>query len=198
MNKKQKKIQLVLILFGLFLIFATYFYYPYTKQIKLTENEPAQDDLGAIQKEKDSESTSFKNVEYKGFYDLTKPFIIKSEEAYMLNEEPNVIYMSKMHVILYLSDERIVHIKSDEGSYNKITYDCYFQKNVVADDGETQILAKNLDLLATENTAKIWGNVNLNYPTGSLKADNIDYNFETKYFKVSMFDDETIKMKVIK
>ena len=60
----------------------------------------------------------------------------------MLNEEPDVVYMSKMHVILYLSDERIVHIRSDEGKYNKITYDCYFQKNVVA-----MILTKNRDLL---------------------------------------------------
>ena len=198
MSKKQKKIQLFLVLFGLFLIFATYFYYPYMKRVKLAQNESTPDGLEIIQEEKDDESTSFRNVEYKGFYDLDKPFIIKSEQAYMLNEEPDVVYMSKMHVILYLSDERIVHITSDEGKYNKITYDCYFQKNVVAEDGETQILAKNLDLLATENTARIWGDVNLNYPAGSLKADNIDYNFETKYFKVSMFNNEAIKMKVIK
>ena len=102
-----------------------------------------------------------------------------------------------MHVVLYLNDGRIVNITSDEGRYNKITYDCFFEKNVIANDGETQILAKNLDLLATDNIVKIYNDVDLYYPTGSLQADMIDYDFETKYFKVSMFDDKDIKMKLI-
>ena len=55
-----------------------------------------------------------------------------------------------------------------------------------------------MDLLAINNSAKIYDNVTLNYATGYLKADKIDYDFETKYFKVSMYDEEQIKMKVIK
>ena len=195
MKKKQQKIQIILISIGLLLIFATYFYYPYINKIKLIEDQLTQKDLD---KTRDAERTFFKNVEYKGYYDLDKPFTIKSEEAYMLNEEPGVVYMTNMHVILYLTDGRIVNILSDQGKYNKLTYNCYFEKNVVASDGETQITARNLDLLATENSAKIYNEVNLNYPTGTLRADNIDYNFETKFFKVSMFNDKTIKMKVIK
>ena len=62
---------------------------------------------------------------------------------------------------------------------------------------KTQILAKNLDLLAADNIVKIYNDVDLYYPTGSLQADMIDYDFETKYFKVSMFDDKDIKMKLI-
>ena len=61
-----------------------------------------------------------------------------------------------------------------------------------------EILAKNLDLLATKDTVKIYNDVSISYPTGFLRADKIDYDFETKYFKVSMFDDKTIKMKLIK
>ena len=49
-----------------------------------------------------------------------------------------------------------------------------------------------------DNVLKIYNNVSLNYPTGTLQADKIDYNFETKYFKVSMFDDKSVKMKVLK
>ena len=52
--------------------------------------------------------------------------------------------------------------------------------------------------MATENSVQIYNNVKLDYNTGSLRADKIDYDFETKYFKVSMFNDEKIKMKVIK
>ena len=106
--------------------------------------------------------------------------------------------MQNMRVILYLKDGREINIVSDEGRYDKVTYDCFFEKNVRATDGETNIFAKNLDLLATENVVQIYNNVELMYPTGSLKADKIDYNFETKNFKVSMFNnEEKIKMKVI-
>jgi len=193
--KKQQKIQITLILIGLLLIFTTYFYYPYMSRTKLVEDQPAHENLESIQGD---ERTFFKSIEYKGFYDLNKPFTIKSEEAYMLNEEPDIVYMFNMEVILHLNDGRIVNITSDQGRYNKISYDCYFEKNVVANDGETQILAENLDLLATENSAKIYNNVNLDYPTGSLIADIIDYDFEAKNFKVSMFNNnEAIKMKVI-
>ena len=103
-----------------------------------------------------------------------------------------------MHVVLYLNDGRIVNITSDEGRYNKVTYDCFFEKNVKATDGETNIFAENLDLLGTINSVKIYNNVSIDYPTGSLIADKIDYDFETKHFKVSMYDDKAVKMKVFK
>ena len=196
MKKKQQKIQIILILIGLLLIFVTYFYYPYTERMKLVKDQPTQQDLERTHE--DNERTFFKKVEYKGYYDLNKPFTIKSENAHLLNEEPDIIYMTNMQVILYLSDERIVNITSDQGKYNKLTYDCYFQKNVTVNDGETQITAKNLDLLATEDSVRIYNKVNLIYPTGSLWADSIVYDFETKHFKLSMFDDKAVKMKIIK
>ena len=106
--------------------------------------------------------------------------------------------MTKMHVILYLDNGRIVNITSDKGKYNKVTHDCFFEENVRATDEETKILANNLELLATENSIKVYNNVVINYPTGSLYADKADYDFETKYFKVSMFDDTSVKIKVFK
>ena len=192
MTKKNQKIQFTLIFVGFLLILITYLYFPYIKKTDYVENKTSE---RIVEQE---EKTSFESVEYKGLYNLDKPFTIGSEKAYIMNEEPNVVYMTNMHVELHLADGRIVNIFSDEGKYNKETYDCFFEKNVRATDGETNIFAKNLDLLATENVVQIYNNVKLMYPTGSLKADKIDYNFETKNFKVSMFNDQPIKMKVIK
>ena len=137
-------------------------------------------------------------MEYKGLYDLNKPFIIKSEEAYILNEEPDIVYMYTMHIILHLSDGRIVNIISNKGRYNKKTHDCFFEDEVKATDGKTNIFADNLDLLATKNSVNIYNNVRLNDPSASLQADKVDYDFETKNFKVSMFEDKKIKMKVVR
>ena len=196
MKKQQKKIQITLILIGLLLIITTYFYYPYINKAKFDKNQPVQKDLDNVTDS--NQVTSFENVEYKGLYDLDKPFTVKSEKARMLNEEPDIMYMTNMHVILYLGDGRIVNIISNKGKYNKATYDCFFEEDVRATDGEVKIFAQNLDLLATKNFVEIYNEVSLNYPTGSLQADKIDYDFETKYFKVSMFDDKAVKMKVIR
>tara|TARA_Y100000590_G_scaffold240912_1_gene270924 strand:- start:415 stop:1002 length:588 start_codon:yes stop_codon:yes gene_type:complete len=192
---KQRRVQLILISVGLLLFCLTYLLYPSVKKNKIAENKSISENLN--QADSSDNSTTFENLEYKGLYNFDKPFKVKSEKAYILNEEPDIVYMDRMHVILYLGDERIINITSDKGRYNKVTYDCFFEINVKATDEDTVILAENLDLLATEDSIKVYNNVFLDHPTGDLRADKMDYNFETKYFKVSMFDDKAIKMKVI-
>ena len=181
---------------GLLLILLTYFYYPYMNKDKLLEDQFVLEDLEKTLD--DDKVTSFENVKYEGLFDLNKPFSIKSDKAYILDIEPDVVYMTDMHVTLHLQDGRIVNIISDRGRYNKITHDCFFEENVKATDGETIIFADNLDLLATEDFVKVYNKVRLKHPTGSIRADRIDYDFETKYFKVSMFDDKAVKMKVMR
>ena len=196
MKKKQQRVQLTLVFIGLLLFFLTYFFYPNINKDKLTKDQSIGknvDETAITDK-----TTTFESLEYKGLYNFDKPFKVRSEKAYILNEEPDIVYMDTMHVVMYLGDGRIVNITSDKGRYNKRTYDCFFEQNVKAADGSTIIFAENLDLLATENSVKIYNSVFLDYATGNLQADKIDYNFETKYFKVSMFDDKSIKMKVIK
>ena len=192
--KKKQKVQLILISIGLFLILLTYFYYPNINKDKLLKDHSVQKDL---KKTPDGDQfTTFESVEYEGLYDLDKPFSVKSENAYILDEDPNVVYMTDMHVILYLKKDKIVNIISNKGRYNKTTNDCFFEEDVKATDGETKIFAENLDLLATENFVKVYNKVRLNNPTGSLQADQIDYDFETKYLKVSMFDGKVVKMQI--
>ena len=108
------------------------------------------------------------------------------------------MYMENMRVLLYLADSRVVTIQSDFGKYNKNTYDLFFESNVTSTDGKTKIYSGNLELLATENVVKIFNDVIVNDVTGSLRADSVDYDFETRYFKISMFDEDRVKMKVIK
>ena len=67
--------------------------------------------------------TSFENLEYQGFYDIDKTFIVKSEKAHINKEEPDIVHMTNMHVVLYLTDGRVVNILSDKGTYNKSTYE---------------------------------------------------------------------------
>ena len=196
MKKKQQRTQLFLISIGFVLILLTYFYYPYVIKNKNAKDLVVNQDLK--KNVDDKKLNTFENVEYEGLYDFDKPFSVKSKSAYILNEDPDLVYMTNMHVILYLKGDRIVNIKSNKGKYNKATNDCFFEENVRATDGETKIFAENLDLIATENFVKVYNEVKLNNPEGSLVADKVDYDFETKYFKVSMFGDKSVKMKVIR
>ena len=98
MKKKQRRAQLALVTIGFILFALTYLYYPAINKSKLSENEPIIEDFE--QAPEDKEYTYFKNLEYKGIYDIDKPFKVNSEKAYILNEEPDIVYMQNMYVIL--------------------------------------------------------------------------------------------------
>ena len=192
MKKNQKRIQVILLFAGVLLILFTYFYPNIVKK-------DIEKDLSELPEVSEKNTTYFENLRYEGLFNLDKTFIVKSKKAYIDNEEPDIVHMTDMHVILYLKDGRIVNITSDSGKYNKINYDIFFNKNVYATDGETKIYSQYLEMLGNESAVKIYDDVNINYSTGSsLSADKVEYDFETKYLKVSMFDDKRIKMKVFK
>ena len=195
MTANRRIVQLSLISIGLFLILATYFLYPMFIKNKFLEEETVKENMIATD---DKESNTFERVEYKGIYDIDKQFKVKAEKAYILIKNPNVVYMTNMHVTLDMDDGRMIIITSDNGSYNKTSYDCFFENNVKAVDGETTVLSENLDLLASEDTAAVYNNVFLTNDKGSLRADKVYYDFDTKHYQVSMFNDKKVKIKLIK
>ena len=195
MTANKRIVQLSLVSIGLFLILATYFFYPKIIQNKQLKDEVIKDSLATTE---EGESNTFENVEYTGLYNTDKPFVIKSERASILIKEPDIVYMTNMHVTLHMNDGRIIIITSKNGRYNKVTYDCYFEDEVKVTDGETVVLAENLDLLAAEDTASVYNNVVLTSDKGSLLADKVEYDFETKYYQISMFSDKKVKLKLIK
>ncbi len=194
MTTNRKIVQLSLISIGLFLIIATYFFYPKIIENKTRKEKAVIDDMFEIE---DADLNTFENVEYKGVYDFDKPFTVQSKKAYILKKDSDVVYMTNMRVTLKISDVRNIIITSDKGRYNKVTYDCFFENNVKAVDGKTIVFAENIDLLSTEDTATVYNDVFLTNDKGTLRADKVDYNFETKYYKVSMFNDEKVKIKLI-
>ena len=198
MTANKRIVQLSLISIGLFLILATYFFYPKMIKNKFLEEETVKHGVTKTDITGSKERNTFENVEYKGLYDINKPFKVKSEKAYILIKDPDIIYMTNMHVTLHMDDGRVIIITSDKGIYNKVSYDCFFENNVKAIDGETTVLAENLDLLATEDSATVYNNVFLTNDKGSLRADKVYYDFETKYYQISMFSDAKVKIKLIK
>jgi len=204
-------IQIALMFIGLALILFTYFYYPNMKKSETISSHSDQKDLETKTDNIEDKTTFFDNVEYNGLYDLNKPFIIRSEKAHIKKnvfnvimcppdciDESDIVFMINMDMTLYLQDGRIVKITSKKGRYNRVNHNTFFEEDVFANDGETEIISQNLNLSATTNLVEIYGDVILSYPTGSLKADKLEYDFESKNFNISMFGEKKIKLKVIK
>ena len=191
-----KIIQLLLASIGVFLILITYFFVPEKFGLNIKEQKQA------VEKNKDTiiidnkEANLFDNVEYKGVYNINNFFTVQSKKAYILKEKPDEVYMTDMLVILNLNNGKVVNINSDNGIYNKKNYNCYFENNVKATDGETVILSDNLDLLSDEDYASVYNNVILTSSRGSLSADKVNYDFENEVYKISMYNENLIKVKV--
>jgi len=194
MTKQRQTIQLSLILIGTILILMTYFLYP-----KISKKDVAKQTDTEIQKKIIGETEGagyFENLEYKGFYNINNPFLVKSKEAVILEKEPDLVHITSMKVIIEMKDGRVITITSDKGIYNKLTYDCFFRDNVKATDGKTVLNSENIDLLASSDIAEVYNNVVLRSDNGSLIADKIEYDFEKKYYKISMFNNEKVKVKL--
>ena len=194
MTLNRKVIQLSLISVGIFLILATYFFYPKfieSRVIKGTVKEYV------IETGKDTTNT-FENVEYKGTYDIDKTFKVTAEKAHVLTDNPDVVFLTEMKVVLKMLDETTWVIVSDKGSYNKITYDCFFEDNVKATDGKTTIFSDNVDLVTSKDFISVYNNVYLLNKESHVKADKIDYDLTKKLYKISMFQDKQYKKVRIK
>ena len=194
MKPNRKTIQFMLLSLGVLLIFGTYIFYPKFNKTIDGENLVENNKETTIDSKK---SNTFKNVEYKGLYNTNTPFTVKSEVAHILKSDPDLINMTFMKAIIEMNDGRTIIITSDRGKYNKSTYDSYFEGNVKLTDGKTIVLSENLDLLASEDYAYIYNDVSITNENGFLIADKIDYNFETEKYNISMFNNDTVKAKII-
>ena len=193
MTLNRKIIQLTLISVGILLILSTYYFYP-----KITERGILEQSKKKEVFETDDESSNlFENVKYNGFYDVDTPFTVEAKKAKILKDDADVVLLTNMKVVLEMNDGTYWTITSDTGSYNKITYDCFFIDNVKASNNKTSIYSDNLDLLASKDFASVYNNVYLVSDGSNLKADKIDYDFTKKLYKVSMFRDDKVKVKLI-
>jgi len=191
---KNKKIQVILFFAGFILIFLTYFLYPKVDK-KLSERVIIEDNQTETS---NKTSNTFKNVEYQGIYNFNNNFTIEAEIAQILKDDPDVVLMNNMEANIIMNDGRTVVIFGDKGNYNKQNYDSFFEDNVKVTDGETVILADNLDLVASEDFMLIYNNVSVTNDSGNLIADKINYNFDTKFYKITMYGNKKVKGKLIK
>ena len=192
MTNKKKIFQLSLVFIGLLIIFFTYFSNLKKKQPSevVTEIETKEN------KEFLEEGVNrFENVEYKGIDNTGNKFTIGSQFAEFKKEKPELIFMENVECFFTFKDNTMLLISSKKGIYNNISNDMQFSEDVKMDYLENTIFSDRANFNNYENQLLIAGNVRGDGPTTNLKADELDFDLNTKDLKISMYSEERVKIK---
>ena len=192
MTNKKKIFQLSLIFIGLIIIFFTYFF-------NLEKKQPS--DIVTDTETKENEEfleegvNRFENVEYKGIDNTGNKFTIGSQFAEFKKEKPELIFMENVECFFTFKDNTVLLISSKKGIYNNISNDMQFSEDVKMDYLENTIFSDRANFNNYENQLLIAGNVRGDGPTTNLKADELDFDLNTKDLKISMYSEERVKIK---
>ena len=192
MTNKKKIFQLSLVFIGLLIIFFTYFFNLEKKQpfevVTETETKENEEFL-------EEGVNRFENVEYKGIDNTGNKFTIGSQFAEFKKEKPELIFMENVECFFTFKDNTMLLISSKKGIYNNISNDMQFSEDVKMDYLENTIFSDRANFNNYENQLLIAGNVRGDGPTTNLKADELDFDLNTKDLKISMYSEERVKIK---
>ena len=107
MRKNQKKIQIGLLSLGFILTFLIYYIYPKINEIKITNKNKINKELSTSYEKIETTTNdrdTFEWVEYNGIFNITNKYTVKSEKAYILSEDVDMVYMENMKATLNLNE----------------------------------------------------------------------------------------------
>ena len=190
-KKKLRIIQISLLIFSLLLIYFTY-YSKDNKNQKIIVKEEIQ------KKKQTTEETNelFFNIEYSGFDLQGNRYSLKSEEAYVDEENPEIIYMRIVDGIFYFKDNTILYVKANKGIYNNRTLDMKFEENVKANYLESELFAEKAEYSNSKSFLSIYENVRLNDLQGNLIADKLLFDITDQTLNITSFNDGKVKANV--
>ena len=185
---------LQLLLIAIMIIIAFFFYYKYFLDkeviIKNIEKDQTKLPIENIDKEKKSNNLITK-LKYKvqlskdGDYEINAK---SSEISYINNIE--VVLMNEVTAIFLDNKKRKITVKSDKAKFNTISYDTNFQGNIEIKYFKNIIKSNKLDFTYLSNDITIYENVVYIGNYGSIKADNIRINLQSKNIDIFMDNPE--------
>ena len=192
MTNKKKIFQISLFFIGLIVIFFTYFFNLEKKQ---TSDISSESEIKVNEEFLEEGINRFEDVEYKGIDNTGNKFTISSEFAEFKKDKPELIFMEDVECFFTFKDNTILLITSNKGIYNNISNDMQFTENVKMDYLENILFSDRAIFNNFENQLLVAGNVRGDGPTTNLKADELDFDLNTKDLKISMYSEERVKIK---
>jgi len=191
-KKKLRLIQFFLLFFGLLIIYLTY----YNKEIA-TEQKTISKKIKKKNKENISEEKDlFFNIEYSGFDFQGNRYLLKSEEAYFDELNPEIVYMKIVNAVFYFKDGTTLNIKADNSIYNNKTFDMKFEQNVEANYLNSQLFAEKAEYSNSKSFLSVYENVKINDIQGNLIADKLLFDITSQKLDITSFSNGKINANV--
>ena len=195
-KKKLKFIQFFLLIFAITIIYITY----YKKDLAIDEEIISQSTKEKLEKQRkegsSDESDIFFNVEYKGLDLNGNRYLLQSEEAYLDEDDPSIVYMKIVEAIFYFKDNTTLYIWASNGIYNNKTFDMQFKNNVKAKYLGSLLFAEKAEYSNTKNYLTISENVKINDKRGNLIADKLLFDITKQKLDITSFRDKKINANI--
>jgi len=169
------------------LVFFIYFSNP-----KIKKNQKVSDNPSKVEEniEYNKDINIFENLEYRGTDSSGNKFVIFSEYSDFRKDKPEIVNLRNILCYFYFQDDTILEIRSEIGTYNNVTLDMSFAKNVNMFYVDSSLISDKADFNNETNSLSIEGNVKTKSLDGELVADKLNFDFTDKKLKVSMYGNE--------
>ena len=189
-KKRIRIIQIVLFILGILIIYFTY-YNKELSNIQQTSKKVINENIS----DKEDEDVFF-NIEYTGLDLNGNRYLIKSKEARLDEQKPEVVYMKDVSAIFYFKDNTMLYVWSDIGTYNNKNFDMKFDTNVKADYMNSKLFAEKAHYSNSENFLSIYENVRIKDIRGNLIADKLLFDINKQNLAITSFNDGKINANV--
>ena len=195
-KKKLRFFQLTLLVFGILLIYLTY----YSKDKNIKESSIFKSNSKKIEDQatdsNEDKKELFFNIEYSGLDLNGNRYLLKSSEAYRDKLNPEIINMKIVEAVFHFKDDSVLYVWADKGIYNNKSLDMKFEINVKANYLDSELYAEKAEYSNTKNYLSIYENVRINDIQGNLIADKLLFDIKKQKLDITSFNDSKINANV--
>ncbi len=190
--KKNRVIQLSLVIAIIILFFTTYYSGDKDKIVDANKNISTEN----ASKLTEEASNIIENINYTGTNNRGTFFELNAAIAEIKYDEPNLSLLQDVSVVIRLKNLRTIYIQSDKAVFNKMSNDCEFIGNVKITEQDNVITSDNLDFYNSKNFLQAYNNVEYSGMKGALIADKVDVDLLKNEANVFMFKkNDKVKIK---
>ena len=184
----RKKTFLQIVLFLLIIIFTYIFFSTYLKKDeKIAEKEKVG---------KKTKTDIITDIEYLSKDDDGNIYIIKAKNGIIDEKNQDLIHLKNVKAEINFDVNKKIFITAIKATYNNDNFDTMFSKNVKLSHDYHNLECNNIDLIFSENYAKLFGSVKYMNNFTKLLADQIEIDLISRKTKISMYDaNNKVKIK---
>ena len=197
MSRKQKLrfFQISLLIFGLFIIYFTY----YNKNVDKKETivpPKIQDRIKKQIADQPEGYEIFTDIKYTNLDLSGNRYILKAKKAYSKSDNQEIVNLINVEAIFYFKDNTILKVNSDKGIYNNKTLDMIFNDNIKALYENSELYAQKAEYSNSGGYLIVSEEVEVNDTKGKIRADKLFFDIKKQTLEIASFDDNKINANI--